>query len=567
MSNWNLYLKKRTKQLFYIGFFSIFINLCMLVLPIYSLQVFSRVLTSRSLETLLLLALIALAMLLLQAFLEFIRNRLLAASSAQLDALCSEQVVEHALSSAGKDVKAARLLLHDLNLSRHAVSSPVNAILFDLPWTPIFILVIFSLHPYLGWFAFTAASVLMLLTAFNLWLTQKKQDQLAQQGFENESYLYKLLDKAQSIEVFDTAKPLARNWYAKNIKTVQLSYFSSLHTHILQGVIKYARMSLQIGVIGLGAWLVILNQVDAGVMLASSILLGRVLAPLDQSIHQWRPWKQSRAAFNRVKKVLNNPIKETRIEMPIDNVTLSVVKVFFRDKFNKLILNNVQFELKPNNALAIIGASGSGKSTLLTLLSGHNKVQQGEVRINGINLSEILPSQRNRLIGYLPQKVELFNASILDNIASFSDQEDKEQRVFAAAKRVGIHELISQLPNAYQTEIGEGALQLSGGQLQLVALARALFHDPKLLLLDEPDSNLDSGAQKMLLQTIQQLKAEGVSIIFITHRTQLLNVADWVIVMEKGAVVDAGKRSDVLPRLGKPTAKQPPKLKEVSNEK
>lgn len=549
MPEWIHYLALRKKQLIYIGFFSVFINLCMLVLPIYSLQVFSRVLSSRSIETLILLATLSIALLFFQGLLEFIRTRLLHVSSAQFDSLCSEKVVINALANSGQDPKLARQTLQDLVQARIALSSPVISLLCDLPWTPIFILVIFSLHPLLGWFAFAATIMLTILTIVNLRLTQKNQDQLIKKSFDNDNYLQKLVEHGDAIELFDTAKPLAERWYEKNIEMVGIQYKASLQMHLLQGVIKYARMLLQIGVIGLGAWLVVENETVPGVMLASSILLGRVLAPLDQGINLWKPWRQSRAGLLRVKEILDVVQVENRIEMPIESVLLSVSKLSLRDKFQKVILNNVQFELKPNNALAIIGSSGSGKSSLLNLLAGHHKIQQGDVRINGINIAELLPSQRNQLIGYLPQKTELFEATVLENICSFDDGDDVENKVFTATNLVGIHQFISKLPNAYNTIIGRDGVQLSGGEMQLIALARALYHQPKLLLLDEPDSNLDMQSEQVLLNVIQKLKQQGVSIIFVTHRTRILQVVDWVLVLNKGIVEDAGRKADVLQRI------------------
>lgn len=549
MSEWKLYLQLRKKQIIYIIFFSVFINLCMLIIPIYSLQVFSRVLSSRSIETLLLLVFLALSLLFFQAILEFIRNRLLHTSSAQFDSHCAKQVVRHALSVAGYDSQSSRKILQDLSNTRKALSSPVISLLCDLPWIPVFIFVIFSLHPLLGWFSLSASTVLVILTITNLWLTKKTQDIIVSKCFDNDSYIQKLIEHGDAIKLFDTAKPLAARWHQGHMETVVIQNQSSLQLHLLQALIKYARMSLQIGVIGLGAWLVILNETVPGVMLASSILLGRVLAPLDQGINLWQPWRQQRASIFRIKTILEENQTEIRIEMPIYDVTLSVSKLFMRDRFEKIILNNIQFELKPNNALAVVGSSGSGKSTLLNLIAGHENIQQGNIRLNGIDIGQLLPTQRNRLIGYLPQKIELFNATVMENICSFSAVENFEERVFEVTKLVGIHHFISQLPHAYNTIIGLNGVQLSGGEMQLIALARALFNKPKLLLLDEPDSNLDSQSESVLINVVKKLKEEGVSIIIITHRSRLLEVVDWVVVMDKSSIADAGKKNDVLQRL------------------
>lgn len=546
MTNWLLFLQKRKKQLYYIGLFSFFINLCMLVLPIYSLQVFSRVLTSHSLESLVLLAVIALVLLLLQTFLEFIRNRLLTTSSAQFELLCSKQVVSIALNNANNDKKASEQLLYDLKLTRQLLASPATNLFFDLPWTPMFVLAIFSMHSILGWFALTASMLLILLTSVNLYLGQKQQLNIAKNNLDNDSYLHRLLESSSSIKFYDIALPLANRWHKNQLDNTEVELKLSFHTHLLLGLIKYARAALQVGIIAIGAWLVIINEVDAGVMLASSILLTRVLSPLDQGINMWSPWKLGSAAYKRIAKLLVQRSNEQRIEMPIKSINLSVKNVTHKDRFERTVLSNVQFELKPNNALAIIGASGSGKSTLLKLLSGHEQLQSGEIKVSGIQLSEILPSQRNKLIGYLPQKVDLFNASVFENISCFTNGNDVNEKVFKVTRLLGIHQFISELPKAYNTVIGEGGACLSGGQLQLIALARALFNEPKLLLLDEPDSNLDAHSELQLLKVIEKLKNNGVSVVIVSHRTQLLNAVEWVMVMDKGSIINAGKKADVL---------------------
>lgn len=521
----------------------------MLVIPLYSLQVFSRVLSSRSVETLLLLAVLALSLLCFQAALEFIRTRLLQTISAKFDEQCAQKVVTYALQSAGDDPQTARQTLHDLIQTRSALSSPVFSLFCDIPWTVIFILVIFSLHPLLGWFALVATTVLILLTIINLKLTKKGQDKIVKSRFSNESSLQKLVEHGQSISLFDTAEPLTAQWQQKNIQLVKTQHNSSFQLNLLQSVIKYARMSLQIGVIGLGAWLVITNETVAGVMLASSILLGRVLAPIDQGLNMWRPWRQSRESFARVKAILESEVQDNRIEMPIESVLLSVTKLYLFDQHQRALIHNVNLELKPNNVLAIIGASGSGKSTLLNLLAGNKAIERGNIRINGINISELQPLQRNQLIGYLPQKIDLFETSLLNNISRFDSSEGVEQRVFNAAKLAGVHAFISQLPNAYNTIIGPEGVMLSGGEMQMIALARSLYHQPKLLLLDEPDSNLDLKAEQSLIRLVNHMKEKGVSIIVISHRPQILKVVDWVIVMNKGTITDAGNKQDVLTRL------------------
>ncbi|MEF1291751.1 ATP-binding cassette domain-containing protein, partial [Vibrio sp. M260118] len=396
-------MQERKKHLVYIGIFSVFVNLLMLVLPIYSLQIFDRVLSSRSPETLLLLAVLALGLLLIQALLDFIRTRLLNIGASQFEHYCVPHLVKHAFSIAGRTPDLARRTLQDSQEVKGGLASPMVALLFDLPWTPIFILVIFSLHPYLGWFAFAAATVLSLLTWLNLYLTRKSIDELAHQAFDNGAYLQRQIALGNTISLFNVADKLAQHWQSNNVNIIHLQNEYNFKLQFLQASIKYARMSLQVGVLALGGWLVITDQAVAGVLLAASILLGRVLAPLDQSINLWRPWRQSRAAWSRAEAVLSLPESEQRIEMPIEDISVQVEGFSVKDQFERLILKNVQFELKAGHALAIVGSSGSGKSTLLNAIAGVEYNHQGYIRLNGIALTEMLPRQRQQLIGYLPQ--------------------------------------------------------------------------------------------------------------------------------------------------------------------
>lgn len=553
MSEWSRFLQERKKHLVYIGIFSVFVNILMLVLPIYSLQIFDRVLSSRSPETLILLAVLALGLLLIQAFLEFIRTRILYVGASQFEHYCAPKLVQHAFDIAGKTPDLARRTLQDSQEVKGGLSSPMVALLFDLPWTPVFILVIFSLHPYLGWFAFAAATVLSLLTWLNLYLSRKSTDELANQAFDNGAYLQRQVALGKTISLFNVSDKLALRWKASNLEVIHLQNNSTFKLQLLQATIKYARMTLQVGVLGLGGWLVITDQAVAGVLLAASILLGRVLAPLDQSINLWKPWRQSRSAMTRVEAILSQPELEQRIEMPIQDISLQVESFSVKDQFERLILKNIQFELKAGHALAIVGNSGSGKTTLLNAIAGAEFNHQGYIRLNGIALTEMLPSQRQQLIGYLPQQVELFEASLLENISCFDEGEDVEEKVFAAAKLAGIHDIISQQPNAYQTQFGRKGVQLSGGEMQLLGLARALYQQPKLLLLDEPDSNLDILSEQKLLRTLNVLKQQGITVILISHRNTLVKMADWIIALESGVIKDAGKKDDVLTRLQKGT--------------
>ncbi len=549
MNNIEFFRKKHREIFLFIGVFSAIINLLMLVLPVYSLQLFSRVLSSKSIETLLFLAGIALVLLFLQSTLDFIRGRLLFSAGELFDKACSKQIVEQSLLKSASSVGESRRLSQDMKDAKMSVSAPFNNLMFDLPWSPLFVLIIFAFHPYLGFFAIGAIATLAILALINLKLTEKNHKAMNDVAFNNGTNLIKLFSHGKDINHFNVAGPLASDWYASNNSLNEQQNQNNFVTTIIQCSIKYVRMTMQIGVLGLGAWLVISDQAQSGVLIASSILLGRALAPVDQSMNQWHNWRRCRAAYKRIEKMFDEAEKDNRIELPIDQYNLAVEAATIRDKFDRYTLKQVQFELKTGHTLAIIGPSGSGKSALLNTIKDPSRLAQGKIRVNGISLVEMPASQQADLIGYLPQDIEFFETSVFNNICNFDTSDGVEERVFAAAKLAGIHEWICQLPNAYQTVYGKGGFGLSGGQKQQLALARAVYKQPKILLLDEPDSNLDPQAEQQLLFAIKKLKQLGTSIVVVSHRTKLLSAVDWVVVLEKGQIRDAGKRDEVLERI------------------
>lgn len=540
---------KKKNVFFYIGLFSVVINLLMLVLPVYSLQLFSRVLSSRSVETLLFLAGLALILLIFQSTLDYVRNRLLHSVGNMFEKLCSRFIVEQSLLKSSSSVGEARRLSQDIREARGYVSANFNAILFDLPWTPIFVLVIFTFHPVLGWFAVGAILTLAILAFTNLMLTDKAHKKMSDVSFNNNTSLYKLLPYGQTISNFNVSKPLSYEWEEQNLSLIAQQDRTHVVTATIQATIKYIRMTMQIGVLGVGAWLVITNQAESGVLIASSILLGRALSPIDQGMNQWPNWRKTREAFKRIEDLYEKAEEDKRIEVPLEQYPLTVEAASIRDKFDRYILKGLQFELKSGHTMAIIGASGSGKSALLNAIKDPTRLSQGKIRVNGMSLLEMPNEQQASLIGYLPQNIQFFETTIFNNICCYDGADDVEERVFAAAKLAGIHDWICQLPNAYQTVYGQNGFGLSGGQQQQLALARAVYKLPKILLLDEPDSNLDPHAEQQLLFVLKKLKQLGTSIVLVSHRNKLLEAVDWVVVMEKGQVRDAGKRDDVLQRL------------------
>ncbi|MFD2016976.1 ATP-binding cassette domain-containing protein [Vibrio olivae] len=460
-----------------------------------------------------------------------------------------KQIVEHSLLKSASSVSESRRISQDMKDAKMSVSAAFNNLKFDLPWSPLFVLVIFAFHPYLGIFAIGAIMTLAGLAFANLVLTDKAHKAMNDVAFDNGTNLIKLYSHGKTISHFNVAQPLAQDWYDSNNMLLDQQNNTNFVTTLIQAAIKYVRMTMQIGVLGLGAWLVITDQAQSGVLIASSILLGRALAPVDQSMNQWHNWRRCRAAYNRIMELFDGAREDNRIELPLEQYNLAVEAVTIRDSYERYTLKQIQFELKTGHTLAIIGPSGSGKSALLNTIKDPSGLSQGKIRVNGVSLVEMPAHQQADLIGYLPQDIEFFETTVFNNICNFDTSEGVEERVFSAAKMAGIHEWICQLPNAYQTVYGKKGFGLSGGQKQQLALARAIYKQPKILLLDEPDSNLDPQAEQQLLFVMKKLKQLGTSIVVVSHRNKLLSAVDWVVVLDKGQIRDAGKRDEVLERI------------------
>jgi len=524
-----------------VGIFSLFLNLLILVSPLYMFQVFDRVLTSGRTETLVFLTLIAVAGIALYGALEGVRAFLLARISHWMERRLSREVLEQSLSEASRAG-----LLREFMQVQNFVGSPSVAPFFDAPWVPVFLFVMWLLHPWLGFLALGAAIVLAALTLINESATRKKfQDAQRGQG----GILTSLSQAARNNEVIAAMNmgPALSERLGAPLDKAQDGLRSAADiAGFILGLIKFIRLSVQIGVMGLGAYLVLRGELSPGGMIAGSIILGRALAPIEQAIGAWRGFVGARSSYARLKEAFDSARPESeRTMLPDPQGQLTVEDVSFAPPgTNKPILKRISFGVGPGQVVGIVGPSAAGKSMLCRLITGVWFPQTGAVRLDGAEINHWNREQLASALGYLPQDVELFAGSVKDNIARMGTAED--EAVIAAAKLAGAHEMILKLPDGYDTFVGADGSALSAGQRQRVGLARALYGEPKLLVLDEPNSNLDEDGEQALLGAIVQMKQRGTAIVIVAHRRTILQVVDLLLLLRGGAVEKFGPRDDVL---------------------
>ena len=533
---------------FYAGLFSLVINVLLLVPPLYMLQVFDRVLASRSAETLAVLSVAGVVALLIMAILDVLRARLLSAAGAVLDRMLGPSVIDGLIAQTAKLSSAAHLHgLRDVNTLRSFLGGTGLMTLFDAPWLPFFLLVIFLFHPILGAVAAAGALVMILLAFLNERLTRGPLERAQAEARRAARFIDANVRNAEVVSALGMLPAVTRRWELLNNAALAEQARAARLGGFFSGSTKFARQFIQIAMLAVGAYLVVAQDVTAGVMIAATILLGRALAPVETLVAGWRSLVDARSARRRLDELLQDTrASEPHTELPAPKGRLEVEKLVFGLR-DKAILRGVSFKLEPGEALALVGPSASGKSTLARLLVGVWKPLAGAVRLDGADVSAWPRAALGPHIGYLPQDVELFGGTVAENIARLGEPESGE--VVRAAHRAHVHELILRLPKGYDTEIGEGGQALSPGQRQRIALARALYGNPRLVVLDEPNSDLDSDGEEALLRTLQGLKNAGVTIVIIAHRPSLLRGADKMLVLREGMVDRFGSRAEVMERI------------------
>lgn len=539
------------------GAFSLAINLLYLASPLYMLQIYDRVISSGSNVTLVMLTLVLLMALGALAALDSVRARVLTRASIRLDHTIAGRVVAATMENSARGGSARSQLLRDFdNFRQFITGSGIHAI-FDLPWAPIYIAVIFMLHPALGAFALFCAAILVLMALLNEWQVRTPLKEANEAATRNYGFTEMSLRNSEVVLAMGMMPGLLNRWMRDRNLMLERQTSASDRAATMQSVIRFLRLAMQSLILGLGAYLVIERLTTVGSMFAASILLGRALQPVEQIVGSWRNLTSARGAYQRVKDLLAAvPLRDPALALPRPQGQLSVEGLaYVLPGTNRPILRGVTFRLEPADVLGVIGPSGAGKSTLARQIVGVLPPTAGVVRLDGADVSIWPRESLGKFIGYLPQDIELFADTVAANIARFrTDLDDNE--VIEAARLAGVHEMILQLPQGYDTQIGDGGAVLSGGYRQRIGLARAVYGVPSIVVLDEPSSNLDSDGDTALLSCVTELKKQGTTVVIISHRPNTLGVVDKLLLIRNGASEMFGARDEVINRLSRPAAGQ-----------
>ena len=528
--------------------FSLGLNLLYLAAPLYMLQVYDRVVSSGSVTTLLMLTLILLVALVALAGLDAVRTRVLSRAGVRLDRLLAGRVI-----AASVDVNVGTASrsqpIRDFDTARQFLTGSGITGVFDLPWAPIYIGIIFMLHPWLGLFALCCAILLALMAVINEWMVRGPTAESSQAAAQSYGFTEMGLRNAEVVQAMGMLPGLLTRWGRDRGRMLERQLAASDRASSMTSVIKFLRMAMQSLILGLGAYLVIERMTSPGAMFAASILLGRALQPVEQTVGQWRGLISARSAWVRVRDLLQaSPPDSHNTQLPRPRGSLSVENLLYIPRgTQRPVLRNISFELKAGESLGIIGPSGAGKSTLARHLVGVLKPTAGAVRLDG---AEITTWLEGRHIGYLPQDVELFSDTVAANIGRFATDADEE--IVEAAKLAGVHDMILRLPEGYDTQVGEGGEILSGGFRQRVGLARAIFGTPSLVLLDEPSSNLDNEGDQALVACAAALKVIGTTVIMVSHRAATVSNVDKILILRDGGVELFSDRAEFMRRLNRP---------------
>lgn len=535
-----------------VGVFSAIINLLMLVPSLYMLQVYDRVLSSRNETTLIMLTVMVLGTYMLMNGLEFVRSFVLIRVGAQLDMKLNKRVYtasfEQNLKRSGGNAGQA---LQDLTTIRQFVTGNSLFAFFDAPWFPVYLLVIFMFDWVLGVFAVAGTLILVILAYVNEVVSRKPLAEANGMAVTAGTLATNNLRNAEVIQAMGMLPNLMTRWFKLHGRFLQLQAEASEKAGIVTATSKFVRISLQSLILGLGALLALENRITPGMMIVGSILMGRALAPVDQLINVWKGWSSTRSAYQRLSELLSsNPARREGMPLPkpLGNLALESVTAVPPGS-NVPALRNLSLTISAGDVVGVIGPSGSGKSTLARLLVGVWPAAAGKVRLDGADVYLWNKAELGPHIGYLPQDIELFGGTVAENIARFGEVDS--DKVIQAAQRAGVHDMILHFPQGYDTPLGDGGAGLSGGQKQRLGLARAMYDDPSLIVLDEPNSNLDDTGEQALLSAINDLRKRGKTLILITHRTNAIGITNKLLFLRDGVPQMFGPTKQVLADLAK----------------
>ncbi|MBC7157204.1 MAG: type I secretion system permease/ATPase, partial [Rhodobacteraceae bacterium] len=529
--------------------FSVFVNLLMLTGPLFMLQVYDRVITSRSEETLVALFALVAFLYLMYGVLDFVRNRVMARVAARFQDRLDQRVFTAAMRvmTVKADDTAALAAQRDLEAVQRLLASPVLLALFDMPWTPVFLAAIFIFHPVLGWVAVAGGAIIVGLSILNQSVTRRPMAEAGLANMAAEHLSDQLKAEAETVQALGMRKAGHARWRkARRTALARATGLADTAGRFTTATRSF-RLFLQSAMLAAGAWLVLQGEVTPGAMIAASIIMGRALAPVEQAVGQWSVVQRAREGWGRLGALLSAIPPETPpTPLPRPRALLDVQQITVVPPGEATAsLRMASFRLEPGQALGVIGPSGAGKTTLARAVIGLWRPAGGKIRLDGAALDQYEPDTLGQLIGYLPQRVTLFDGTVAENIARLQPDADPEA-IVEAARRAAAHDMILQLPNGYDTRVSAVGGRLSGGQMQRVGLARALFGKPVLLVLDEPNANLDAEGSAALNAAVQAVKAEGGAVMIMAHRPAAIEQCDRLLVLEAGTVRAFGPRDEVL---------------------
>ncbi len=534
-----------------VGIFSVFVNMLMLTGPIYMLQVYDRVLASRSISTLVAISILMAALYAFMGFLDFCRSRVLIRLANQFEESLGERTYRIWLKQGLMGRAAARHApLNDLSTLRQFLSGNAPGTFFDIPWVPLFIIVIFFLHWTLGVLAIFGGIVIFFAAMMNEWGTRKPLVESMKLRRMEQAFAQQTHRNADTIEAMGMGDNMRRRWQSISRQSAKESQIASDRSGSSTAFSKAFRMFIQSAILGLGGALAVKQIITPGAMIAGSIIMGRALAPIQMAIGQWRGFNAARDAYSRLNAFYEIvPEDGDNLQLPAPTGHLRVENLTAGPPgAQSAILAGLHFDLKPGQGLGVIGPSAAGKSTLARLLVGIWLPQKGAVRLDGATFDQWSHDEIGKYIGYLPQEVELFDGTVGENISRFNGDAESEA-IVEAARWAGVHELILRLPEGYDTKIGEGGAVLSGGQTQRVALARALYGDPVLIVLDEPNASLDAEGDAALSRAIAEARKRNKTVVVMAHRPSAIAAVDQLLMLKDGRQTAFGPKEEVLKEL------------------
>jgi ATP-binding cassette subfamily C protein len=538
------------RNLIAVGIFSVFVNLLMLTMPIYLFQISDRVLTSHSLDTLLMLSLVVMGLIAVLAILDTIRRQVLSRLATRMETMLGGPVIASIIAQAPASDGGNVQPLRHLHQVRSFLSGPIMLILFDAPMAPLYFAAIFLIHPQLGYLVLIAGVMLVAIALLNQRATSVTLGQAGAYGAKADAQAEALARNAQVVNAMGMLNESIAQWGREQAAALTMQADAQDRSVWISGMSRFVRLATQIAILGWGAYLALNGHLTGGMMIAASIIAGRALQPLEGMIEGWRSVLQAWTAYGRlcaaVQALRNEP---PRLKLPKPKGHLVADKLLYLPPGTKEpVLNGVSFELQPGESLAIVGPSGSGKSTLARMLVGCLHPTAGKIRLDATELRNWDRRQFGEFTGYLPQEVELFPGTIRENVCRMRD-DLPDETVYRAAQLTSVHEMICHLPSGYETVLERSGAPLSGGQKQRIALARAFFGDPALVVLDEPNSNLDALGEQALTEAMQRARKCGITVVVVTQRPALLNIVDKVLILRAGRADAFGTPQEVLRRL------------------